>query len=907
MSRITPFKLSPDTLRLLQVLEATTDDAIRDSAIAELAAKPDTDSARVLLEAFERSMWRDIKIRIIRALGSVNQQRSTERLMAIALQQEDLGLAAEAMLALGQTDRPDAGEFLLNIIVDPMHPLCREAIIALSNLTMFPCESQLLVILSKKDGEVPTAILQYAVIALARRGDCRCWPAIERFLDNREWQTDGSLFNTMLIAAGQLGNHATLPKLSSIDTRYRFFAHQLKLTAMEHIHLKNERRIEDAISALLTATDRDTQRDALQTLYEFPRERLREAIELFASEASAAQKGLARLALVAADTLAEDLAFLKSAWHHLSVNQICAIVRMHMQLDSKVCHATLINELTQEQILQIYQNVYFPTAIHYLTDLAGASDALENDRVQAINALVGQAQMSAGQSAVLEQCSAKLMQLINQEKSERVRARSIRALGQLGAASDAVLTTLGTLLRSRDVASPSIYRALGSVGNERAATVICRRLQTIKNRDDLQLEIEHSLSALANCGAIEQPLQLADINSHVLERMRLSVLKILTTNRADGMAPFVLAALRQEDFQTRMLAIAAAKRNHDEAVWLELFSLLDATNHCLRERALDSICGGGGPAEHRELLSLLTPDRCSKQTALKAYRTLTPSDIQSYAPHLQIIDAYLQTGRGVYADPEVISAAINLRDNLVLSIVIPASGTSTADATSRHHAADTTLLRDLAAFQSYSETVKSVLRNAELTFRHPDLFDERVDKSTIVVEYVKSIDLWLQERIGASIFLEQNHARMSKMQSRIVQLQLDEGSQSNAALIRDLQCEQHFSPDEFPGHKLFTLAKSISSGKIVYDQYKTIDGLRAWALLLLLFARKFKFRGGEVAPLFTVQDASNSLVSSIAADMNRLQDLRNQAAHRGTMLQSSQLTYIRDLSLQVLKKLAMVF
>ena len=42
--------------------------------------------------------------------------------------------------------------------------------------------------------------------------------------------------------------------------------------------------------------------------------------------------------------------------------------------------------------------------------------------------------------------------------------------------------------------------------------------------------------------------------------------------------------------------------------------------------------------------------------------------------------------------------------------------------------------------------MKTVLRNAELTYKHTDLFDDRVDKSTMIVEYVKSIDILLQER-----------------------------------------------------------------------------------------------------------------------------------------------------------------
>lgn len=54
----------------------------------------------------------------------------------------------------------------------------------------------------------------------------------------------------------------------------------------------------------------------------------------------------------------------------------------------------------------------------------------------------------------------------------------------------------------------------------------------------------------------------------------------------------------------------------------------------------------------------------------------------------------------------------------------------------------------LAGYAAYGEPVKATLRRAELMYRHPELFDETVDRSTIAVAYVKAIDLMLQDRVG---------------------------------------------------------------------------------------------------------------------------------------------------------------
>jgi hypothetical protein len=61
-----------------------------------------------------------------------------------------------------------------------------------------------------------------------------------------------------------------------------------------------------------------------------------------------------------------------------------------------------------------------------------------------------------------------------------------------------------------------------------------------------------------------------------------------------------------------------------------------------------------------------------------------------------------------------------------------------------------------------------------------------------------------------------------------------------------------------------------------------VDGLRAWALLLLLFSRKLARSGGKA--LVPLRGMGDEQVVAVAKRLMALQDIRNPAAHRQTFL-----------------------
>jgi hypothetical protein len=508
--------------------------------------------------------------------------------------------------------------------------------------------------------------------------------------------------------------------------------------------------------------------------------------------------------------------------------------------------------------------------------------------------------MNGFDKKVVENLGAVFAEALAGDCQEHLKLRIIRALGQINWNGKPLWELFQKFFDAPEL-RPSLYYSLSKLKGEQAAQLIDSRLALLTETFDGE-EFDHLINCVSQMGVVKDPARLSSFADNVPKNRVTNFLKILAHNFVPGTEKIVQMGLLNDDFQHKMLALAAAKYNGNDKIWRIALELKEGKQPCLAGRALDSLCIGGRFKDHKLLLDALTDQPHNYFVAMKIFRSLKPEEKRNYLPIIRIIDKHLAKGSGIFADKELVEAATNLRDNLEL-----AEGSKKV--AKRHlkalkdHELDLALSKGIEGFSLYSETVKSILRNAELTYTHPELFDERVDKSTIVVEYVKSIDLLLQEKIGSKIFLTgQTSKILTRMQSRLVFMQL-EGRIPKTNLIRDLQCDYHFSADEFPGHKMSLLSYAITSGKIQHDQYRTIDGLRAWAILLLLFGRDFKFRSQAIKPIFAVNPANNAKICKIAANLNKLQVMRNDAAHRGTMLKGDIIEAIRVASFGVLTEL----
>ena len=897
------FQLDPQTLTLLQVIESTEDEDKRQRAITDLAMRGGMNAARILIETFERSMWRNTKFSIIQALGKVRHERSIEFLCHIAGDSGDFGLAAEAVLALGTSDDPVAGEFLSSILRAPNHPLMREALTAVAHLNFFPCEMEISKILNGKESDYPAAVRQNTIIAAGLRGYRRFRPGITDIIRSG---VSGPLFNTALMALGRIGDKESLDFLEKLDTRYRSFAHQLKLGAIEHLRLACSYTIEDAVSAALQAKSPVAMRQAWIILGGFPESQAREATQLLAAEGSVVFQAMERITFFQQSELENDFQFLAGCSDSIPPEIFGALARKHVQIASRDQVLRIAGKISENFLIKFLSLVRVEKGWEILLDTLSGKNLSPSNKRAALNALVIQVLMNGRDEQITETIGKKFVRLIEAENDHDLHNRMVRALGQMRYMGPDAVAMLREKLKTGNSVD-GVYSALARGNSEEAAKVITKRLRQVASNAGNDAEVRTAIHSLARSEVFGDVSFLAQIPEKTLSDMRVAVIKILSQATVPELTGLVERCLKDGDFQTKILAVAASKNHQSSEIVSLLFEYLDHPNYSIAGRALDSLTTSFGSAEHYRLFKRMVERPSDEDLYKKVFKSLSPRKGDSYADVIGCLDVLIRERKEVMADQDMVQSALNTRDNLVLLSAMsePAANASQKLKLSEadKHAIDGILSGSLRGFERFSPTIKSVLRSGEVTWQHPELFDARVDKSTVLVQYVKAVDLLLQEKIGSQMFLAQGANFLQKMQSRVIRLELDEESGLDSQLVNSLDCAMYFSRDSFPSHKLMTICRSVMTGQIMKEQYRVVDGLRAWAVLLLIFGRAFKYRGQSLEPLFPMVKSNNDSICRIARAMNDLQDARNRAAHRGTVLEKENIKELRGLSSALLNDL----
>lgn len=109
-------------------------------------------------------------------------------------------------------------------------------------------------------------------------------------------------------------------------------------------------------------------------------------------------------------------------------------------------------------------------------------------------------------------------------------------------------------------------------------------------------------------------------------------------------------------------------------------------------------------------------------------------------------------------------------------------------------------------------------------------------------------------------------------------------------VLTALGLEKHFTAQSLPLHKMTIIAQGIRNGKIVNEHFKVMDGLRAWAIILLIFGRKY----GTSRSLFHFQNVNDDQVIQFCKKLILLQDIRNPLAHRQTEVDFKRLEEVRS-------------
>ena len=119
----------------------------------------------------------------------------------------------EAVKNLGESGSPEAIEYLIQATGDSDDSVMIKAIDYLGKLRATAATQILVQKLFMRD--VPVSVQQRILVSLGRMGDVRAAPPISEYLDR---DTDPETKGTAIFALGEIGDHASIPKLQTIQS-----------------------------------------------------------------------------------------------------------------------------------------------------------------------------------------------------------------------------------------------------------------------------------------------------------------------------------------------------------------------------------------------------------------------------------------------------------------------------------------------------------------------------------------------------------------------------------------------------------------------------------------------------------------------------------------------------------------
>jgi hypothetical protein len=222
---------------------------------------------------------------------------------------------------------------------------------------------------------------------------------------------------------------------------------------------------------------------------------------------------------------------------------------------------------------------------------------------------------------------------------------------------------------------------------------------------------------------------------------------------------------------------------------------------------------------------------------------------------------------------------------------------------------------EVVHFAELSSTVQSVVLSAEIPLHHPELFDHSIDKSTSILQYIKAVDIYLNDKIGV-LLLEEKYYR--RLQDLVLNTGLDNIAtdlvkhqdlstviNANNLVLKKLGLTGFFEAKEFPIIKFSHIVSAIVNNSLVQSDFKVIDGLKAWGLLMFLMLRTFP--GSFPEAILPVKEGPSVSLIDVCKRMFALQEYRNPIAHRQTIFEPLPVEQAKTKAFCILNDLQILF
>lgn len=858
----------------------------RREVVQLLGAVRHIDASRELMSLYRECEWRTTRFAILQALSEAPFQRSLEFLMRVANERADLPLSEAAVWSLGQSHAPLAARFLVSTWRSGPAVLRPAVTGALGQVPDHTLTRELL-------AELPLAVqandLRLAKQVILTLAELKVEPSIPLLLGVLRESHDTSLRTCALLALGKLTRSPADLDPFVADFRADPLGYQMFLGARGRAQVRAQWSLEDHLLKVFGSPHPPASL-ALE-LNAFPPSDVADGLSLFDGPDHFAPRLSVLAHLGHPDRFAWYLELADPARPDAELLPLLQSLSRHQDDATEPVLDRLRGRCLDSPTSPLFSAWFEAAGLclpradapfrDYLTSpaWAGLSPA---QRTVVLNHYTDFALAHAADPKLTKRVGADLERALLTETSPPTQARIIRAMAQIHYISQRVSAWVGANL-TRDALTGSCLVYLEQLAPRQGMEMLFELLRdeprALRNGRALLQAVRAQEADLPKDAAPLDRLLTTALQVGASSDVTLAALQLLARHPRRAHLAAVLTHLHGEE-RLQLAAIAAIKAFALPETIDALAEALQRGSESVAGRAVDALSTIGGARASRILLQLLAKDPENLDLCDKVVHSL---QLPVREEHLTLLDGILQRCpshpmlEGLQALRERLSTPSSGLPDAALGLDIPRI--------------DADLRAGLRAYATFDGQVKVALRAAELPFYRPELYEGQLDKSTAVLGYCKALDLHLERELGKRLFFPALQQELYAFQRQLHAAGLAEESPNPARVLRYYGLEQSFTPMSLPLRKLVAVTQGVLSGKILYaEQWRILDGLRAWASVLLLFGLEIPAQGTGPTrteghgPLLPLKTQDRRSVISVARRLLDLQDLRNPIAHRQTLL-----------------------
>jgi HEAT repeat protein len=889
----TPHKKN-DYLSELRSKYHSLDTDERFKSIHSLAQEKNSDSTRELIHVFNECGWRETKFQILKSIVANPDLRCLEFLCAQAQQVEDIPLAEAALQALGETKSIWAARFLsefYKFAPESLKPACVSALGKLSDRRLLP---EFLHDLDKAFKTQQTLLVKNLVLAL---GELKAQAAIPMLITIAKNKSFRDVALSAVVSLGKIAKDAEV--FNDLESYFKndSFEYQIFNAAKSQCQFRSDWKLEDYLNKIIT---HGAFHPALLLEFNaFPASDVKAALDMLAEDELSPMlfKILAKIEFPEVVSWYKEYShlvneknqedFLQSLSSH-SKTDLLQVLEKYSDIKNKYfIKAHLLNSANPEPELKKF----------ILSD--DFKNVSEDEQIQILNDFYYYLLAYKPNEKLYNQCLKTLEAFTIDSKNLKPKSlgRMIRLFGQLNYSSP----KLNQYVFSKHVdqrKSCLVYfesQAQSYFWSEASQSPVFT-----KNPDFEEDDINAVLKILIS--GKENPFNeskwsdfLKAAAQEKSESTQIWFLKLIAQFKPVAYKEHLLKLAKSPNYIVQFHVIIALKSFGDETLSDQISLFLNSKSKSISGRALDAMLSLPGNRAKRLVFEYFGENYNVPGVAEKIVRSFRPpeNDTDYFSLQVAKMVSHLEQKE---PDFQALPLLREFQDQLTVHQK-SFSKTKSVPTDADILAIDHELEKVIPSYKHFDETSKSALRSAEVIFRHPELFDAFVDKSSVVLGYAKAIDIVLEKQLGRKILFPKLESKLNEFQNVVHSLTLNEDYPQGEKVLKLLQLEKHFSVQSLPVHKMGLVAKGIMNSKIISEHFKILDGLRAWSVMLLVFARKST---ALTKPLITVVDDEQSCVL-LAKKLMWLQDVRNPIAHRQTVVEHKDVEQIREEVFQILK------